>query len=137
MDPPINDLKQEMEDMYQCIVCYSIPYGRVLQCPSGHITCEWCSARTATCPMCRAQLDPDVSKRIRNLAVERTIEAAKLTTKCRNDGCLLSGHKKEMVLHSEKCPFRSVSCPFYRVCAVTALPFYKIAHHLTTNCEKT
>ena len=97
--------KSKMEEMYQCTVCCTVPHLKVLQCPSGHITCERCSRRAETCPTCRVPLDRDITKRIRNLVAEQTIEEAKLSFPCGNYGGDFSGPKKDLLSHEDMCNY--------------------------------
>ena len=155
----INDPAVDLMTKSVCSICYVVPHGMVLQCPSGHLTCRGCSRRTATCSMCPKQYEPDVHKWIRNLAVEKTfeeaqetIEEAKMSATCKNGKCLFSGPKKELLSHSETCLFRSVACPFSKASETTALPSImvadlyfsrgcdmmpldKVADHLRDNCQ--
>ena len=123
--------KRKLEELFQCVVCLAVPYGKVFQCPSGHLICEECSnglnRTNCQCPVCRTPLDPDVSKRTRNLAVEQAIEAANLNVACKNDGCLFSGPREEIGAHGKKCAHRLVECPFTPYCDCSFLvPVRKI-----------
>ena len=112
----MKELKQKMGEIYQCTVCHNVPRRKVIQCPSGgHIMCERCSGRLSTCPVCREPLEHDITKRIRNLAVEQSIEALNLDVSCGNDGCSFTGPKRDLVEHN-KC--QHIPCN-YRGCQFT------------------
>ena len=93
--------KQSLKELVACIVCHTITYSKILQCPNGHLTCNECisSGNLSTCPLCRTSLHLAT----RNLAVEQIIELMSIDFKCRNDGCGFSGSKEDLVQHQRTC----------------------------------
>lgn len=157
--PPL----QISPNLYLCAICLGIPRvpAQITRC--GHIGCmhcllrhikmstsrndSWALQRTATCPLCRAEIDEDMLKVYADwqpltkavfglLKTSCTLNDKSLPVKCSWIGAIMDLSQHE----NYNCPLRLIQCP-NRSCPVVDHEFnlqehYKTCCHLEVRCLK-
>ena len=98
------EIVETIPDHLKCPICMEIPANKVMQCKLGHILCEGCLIKikklNGTCPQCRI---PFGFMCIRNLAVERSLDALQLECPYKTNGCTASIDRRSFKFHSTVC----------------------------------
>ena len=101
----------KVEESLECPVCYRIPRNVPISCcEAGHIVCQPCRTRVATCPTCRGSLHSNTTS---TLAANQIML---VDHKCKFAfyGCDVKMKLQQIVIHEETCPERKVICPYVK-----------------------
>ena len=90
-------------ECFQCVCCWELPIGRVLQCSNGHIVCSECIERLPSnqCATCRVVM-PAVP--IRCLLAEQALQSVECTCRGSEWGCTWRGLATVLAAHEANCP---------------------------------
>ena len=98
----------KLEESLECPVCYRIPRDVPISCcERGHIVCEPCRGRVATCPTCRGRLDSNITSSLAATQIMLVDHKCKFAFY----GCDVKMKLEQIVVHEETCPERTVICP--------------------------
>ncbi|XP_072028231.1 TNF receptor-associated factor 6-like isoform X2 [Amphiura filiformis] len=105
-----------LDKKYMCPVCLA-GLQKPVQTKCGHRFCKACMTQLAgtrsfaKCPVDKTWLDikNDV---FGDIAVEREVLSLKVKCKNVNNGCDWIGELRHLTLHSEKCQFTTLICPY-------------------------
>ena len=112
------DRLSEIEAALQCPVCYAIPRDLpISSCPSGHIICQRCRPRVASCPTCRQSLPAEST----NSVVASLIQQVNHECKFRDQGCEARMLLGDLELHESKCPERTITVSYTHLTLPTIL----------------
>ena len=128
----ITTLETELESSLQCPVCLTIPRALpVPACPAGHILCQGCRAQLSLCPTCRRPFPANSS--LTNSIVGGLIE--KVAHRCRHsvNKCEVRLRLAEIIKHEERCPERTVKCPYVKCGQEVQLKMFHF-HALEKRC---
>ena len=109
MSSAANQLSKVVEATLECPVCLSLPRDLPVPCcPSGHIVCRSCRSAVKRCPICRQKMPANLT----NSVVGSLIEQVEHKCKFSDQGCEVKMLIKDLRIHEQKCPERTVECPF-------------------------
>ena len=98
-----------VESTLECPVCLSLPRDLPVPCcPSGHIVCRSCRGGVKRCPICRQKMPANMT----NSVVGSLIEQVEHKCRFSDQGCEVKMLIKDIRIHEQGCPQRTVECPF-------------------------
>ena len=98
-----------VKSQLECPVCFNIPRELPIpSCPSGHIVCRPCKKGVKNCPTCRKPMPEGMI----NSVVGGLIEKVEHECKYSDQGCEVTVMLKDLVIHEDKCPDRTIKCPW-------------------------
>lgn len=121
---------EDLKDVLECPVCLRIPRSApVYQCERGHVVCNECHPKLATCPVCRLPLG-----KTRSLISEKVL--AKMPSACKyfEQNCAIELMKADLEVHEKECLFRLVHC--VDLACHQRVPFVKLLDHMANDHER-
>ena len=101
-------LSRIVESTLECPVCLSLPRELPVPCcPSGHIVCRSCRNEVKKCPVCRQKMPANMT----NSVVGSLIEKVEHKCQYSEQGCKVKKLIKDLRIHEQRCPERTVECP--------------------------
>ena len=109
MTSAANQLSKVVEATLECPVCLSLPRDLPVPCcPSGHIVCRSCRTAVKRCPTCRQKMPANLT----NSVLGSLIELVEHKCKFSDQGCDVKMLLRDLKIHEQRCPERTVECPF-------------------------
>ena len=107
-----------VESTLECPVCLNLPRDLPVPCcPSGHIVCRSCMSGVKKCPTCRQEMPDNMT----NSVIGSLIEQVEHKCLFSDQGCEAKMLIKDIRIHEERCPERTVECPFGNCEAIVQL----------------
>ena len=124
------NLRRELSTVLECPVCLNVPRELPIPaCSAGHILCRSCRSSVTSCPTCRRSMDN--SSEITNSIAAALIDKVPHKCKYSEYGCQVQDLLTEVMKHEEKCPDRTVTCPYCK----EKPQLRKYHNHAVENCS--
>ena len=119
-------------DDLQCPVCLLVPRDvPIPACPVGHLVCQSCRVNVHTCPTCRRPMHQGGTNTLANKMIEEIPHPCKYS----QFGCKIKRCFIELEEHEERCPERTIKCPYLRCKEVIQIKKYH-EHAMNSECSR-
>lgn len=121
----------DLQSSIECPICLdTIREAPVICCKSGHVICSTCSARTFSCPTCRAPMSLASGQRCVSHTANKLVDILPHPCTNKDSGCPEEKKLSELRTHEAECRYRQIRCPVNH-CLIT-LPMAHLEEHVAS-----